>query len=145
MIKHRTVLMAFLAIVVVVAFQLRYMYDTSDLNRPNILSRYLVNRSDPWDVCKNIRNPNDKRYGAQPDTYDEVFDLTLAEANVAARERGSEPLIILVYSKDIDKNNPPDFPWGLLATQGRTNKCSLNCVTLDNRMCRSCGCSSCWS
>ena len=105
-------------------------------HQPKILIKnFIRNISVKWDSCKIEKHQNNTRFETQPDTYDERFDLTQAEANEAARERGSEPLIILVYSKDINKTNPPDFPWRALVAQGQTNKCSSNCVyTLDNRM-----------
>ena len=93
------------------------------------------NMPNAWEACKNIQNPTDKRFGAQPDTYDEVFNFTRTEANVAYRKRCAEPLIILAYAKGVNKNNPPDYPWGALEGQGRTDECSSNCIyTLDSRM-----------
>ena len=138
MLNHKRLLMVVLGVVVVAAFQLFYTYDDTRIisNHPYILSKYFaVNRSDPWKECKNTRNSNDTRYGKQRNTYDKVFNLTRDEANAAAKERGSEPSIILGYFRGINKNNPPEYPWKWLASQGRTNKCSSNCVyTLDYRM-----------
>ena len=93
--------------------------------------------STSWEACRNRKNPENKAFGAQPDTYDQVLNSTRNEFDLALKERGSKPLVILFYNKGIDKFNPPKYPWKALGAQGRTDKarCSSNCLfTLDNRM-----------
>ena len=88
-----------------------------------------------WETCRNRKDPDNKAFGAQPDTYEQLLNSTREESDLALKERGSKPLLILFYNKGIDKNNPPHYPWKVMGAQGRTGTCSSNCLyTLDNRM-----------
>ena len=84
--------------------------------------------------CRNTKNPNDKTFGVQEEPYDILFNNTRALYNIAVKERGSKPLIILLYNKGFKRKEEPSYPNGLLA-EGITDKekCPYNC-THDNRM-----------
>ena len=131
-------ILAFLCSVCILEFIYLEKYDPGNYSKIQPTPR--AKDFSSWETCKNRKDPDNKAFGAQSnDTYDQVFNSTRDEYDLALEERGTKPLLILFYSKALGKLDSPSYAWESLGAQGRTDKatCSSNCVyTLDNRMIR---------
>ena len=89
-----------------------------------------------FNSCRNMNDPNNKRYGVQEETYDQLFNTTRALYNKGVKEKNSAPLVILLYNKGYTRNTEPFYPNKYPFGAGLMDeKCSSNCLFVrDNRL-----------